>query len=647
MKSAYLPGLFVVLCFVSTFRCLAAEGQALTSPAYKAREILVTATRCELPLRDTPDIVQVIDRERIEALHPKTTGELLEYANGAAISTGTGSGLPDRSVVSLNGLPANYTLVLVDGVRLVTDHIHTGQNIELIPPQSIERIEIMRGAASAQYGTDAIGGIVNIVTRKRRDQGGASVRASAGSYNTYEGGVDFILPTSNGVCISSFANWEGSEGIPLKAPASRIDNTGFERLNLLNRIDVKLDESTELFSWINWVSESMDWRGGESDSYLVTPVVGFEHQVTQDAGLGGQVSYSMWDAEMNDEKNTFLEPEMHSRYRIRDDQSLLMGIDGKWNEFERTAVENHEQFAHGVYLQHEWVPGDMFSMMSALRYDKVENIDHACSPKLSMLFAPYESIRLRVSAGRGFHAPTLQELYEEGYGHSGSAYRFGNPDLKPEYSTTYTAGLELQPAEIVQFMLYGFYSDLDDMIVPVYMGPWEKDPGVDVWRRTNIKNARVFGGDALVRLTVGDFAQIESGYTYSDNEDSDTGRQLPYSPGSSLHGKLTIRQHFRGNVQLREFVGVRAGFDREAWNWKPAAGTQPDNPDGLTTRLKDYTRLDAGMTLSVGDEYELFVKVENILGEDIENLDDVFTVIDGEPLVTVGVCYNLPFSHLK
>lgn len=136
----------------------------LASPG-STSEIVVTASRREVLLRDTTDIVQVIDRARIEQIHPTTTGELLGYAAGAAISTGTGSGRPDRSVISLNRLPPNYTLILLNGVPLLLDHIHTGQNLDLIPPSSIERIEVVRRAASAQYGPDAIGGIVNVITR--------------------------------------------------------------------------------------------------------------------------------------------------------------------------------------------------------------------------------------------------------------------------------------------------------------------------------------------------------------------------------------------------------------------------------------------------------------------------------------------------
>jgi outer membrane receptor for ferrienterochelin and colicin len=236
-------------------------------------------------------------------------------------------------------------------------------------------------------------------------------------------------------------------------------------------------------------------------------------------------------------------------------------------------------------------------------------------------------------------------LYEEGYGHGGSAYRFGNPDLDPEYSTTYTAGLEGKPTDSVKIMLYGFYSDLDDMIVPVYEGPWDKDPTIDVWRRRNIKNAEVYGAEAGVSINAGEHIMLEGGYTYTENQDKDTGRQLPYSPGSSLYGKISATEKLSTSLRIAAFLGVRAGFRREAWNWKPSADEADDNSDGLTTKLKDYTKLDAGVTIHIADTYDIFVKVANILGEDIENLDDVYTVLDGEPFVRVGVNYKFPFHE--
>ena len=614
-------------------------------PLYELDEVVIIASRKEMLLRTTPDIIQVVGKQEIDEMKPTSTGELIEYTSGVSVETGTGSGLPERSVVSVNGLPANYTLVLLDGVRLVTEHIHTGQNLEFVPPESIERLEIMRGASSAQYGTDAIGGIVNVVTRKCRDQWSAELKATAGSYGTYETSANLLLPIRNSVRLSSSFNWKRSNGIPLKAPAHRVDNMGYERLNLLNRIESDLGPATKVFGSLNWVDNSMDWRGSETTSHLVSPSFGITHVLPPGIDLSARVSYSDWDAELNSERNRLLEPEAYASWQISPRQKLMAGVDYRWNEFERTAVDAPDQAAYGVFVQHEWSEPNRFALMIAARYDKVEDIDGAFSPKMSLLVQPESTLRLRASVGRGFHAPTLQELYEEGYGHGGTAYRFGNPNLDSEYSTTYTTGLEADLPYDVQVMVYGFYNDIEDMIVPVYQGPWEQDPEIDVWRRTNIENAKVYGGEANVSVQMGRHVRVQGGYTVTKNKDLDSGRKLPYCPGSTAHGKVNLTHGLRRNVDIDGFLGVRAAFDREAWNWKPEAGAPEDDPGGLTTPLADYTKLDAGLTLSYNRTYEAFLKIENILGEDIENLDDAYTVLDGEPVLTFGLSYTVPLTR--
>lgn len=636
MKKLSISTAFITICLIAFH---ADSEEESSSPA---EEVVITASRREVLLRDTADIVQVIDRAQIDEMNASSTGELVEYATGAARSTGTGSGLPDRSVISINGLPPNYTLVLVDGIPLLTDHMHTGQNIDFIPPSNIERIEIVRGAASAQYGADAIGGIINIITRKSTDQKQWNLGIAAGSYNTFEGNVSLLVPAGEHVRISSFASWEQSDGLPLKAPAHRIDNTGYERLNLLNRVDATLGDSTELFAWLNLVDYSMDWRGSSVDSLLVTPVISFTHELTPSLDLDAKVSYSDWDADVNEEKNHLLKQEADLKWEVGETHTLMTGQEYRRNEFERIAVTAPDQTAHAFFIQDEWIANEYIVLMSAVRYDKVEDIEAAVSPKISVMIAPSERFRVRASVGRGFHAPTLQELYEEGYGHGGTAYRFGNPDLDPEYSTTYTAGIEGKPFESLMLMVYGFYSDLDDMIVPVYEGAWDKDPTIDVWRRTNISSAQVYGTEASARLNIGNTLTLEGGYTYTENEDKDTGRQLPYSPGSSIYGKISGTRRLTAKYTAKAFIGIRTGMNREAWNWTPVTDAGRDNSDGLTTRLDDYTKLDAGLTVCIADKYDAFIKVENILGEDIESLDDSYTVLDGEPFVRVGLNYRFP-----
>jgi outer membrane receptor protein involved in Fe transport len=161
------------------------------------------------------------------------------------------------------------------------------------------------------------------------------------------------------------------------------------------------------------------------------------------------------------------------------------------------------------------------------------------------------------------------------------------------------------------------------------------DPTKDVWRRRNIKEAEVYGGEIKARYTFCRGFRMEGGFSCTDNEDKSTGRQLPYDPGSSAFLKAVGQGDLGGKWNLSGFVGLRAVFDRSAWSWKPAEGAAPSDESGLTTSLDDYQKLDAGLSLAYEDRYALSLNVYNILGQDYENLDDAYTVIDGEPTFMV------------
>jgi len=602
-----------------------------------AEEIVVTATRHRTLLSNAPGVVQVITRREIEELNPTSTGQLLEQVTGTSVETGTGSGFPKRSIIGLNGLPAYYTLVLVDGVRLLSEHVHTGQNVEVIPPQSIERIEIIRGAAAAQYGSDAIGGVVNIITRKCGEKPEVSLGGGAGSYGTREGDFAVLQPLGRGIRLSVFGHRERSDGVPLKAPAHRIGQMGYERCNVLARVEADITPFWNVFGWCNALDQAMDWQNDTAESELRTCVLGTTLRLAPSLELFAQVARSKWVAEVSEEENELCQPEMHLTWRINDAHTLTWGMDLRRQKFSRSAAANlPAQDTFGTFVQHEWRAASHLTLMTALRYDRVEDMDSVVSPMVSVVYSSELPFRLRGSAARGFRAPTPQELYEEGYGHGGRALRFGNPDLLPEYSTSYTAAIELFPGDPFELMWCGYYSEIDDMIVPVYGGPWDQNPSKDVWRRTNIAQAKVCGCEIKARYTVSRNLRLEAGYTHAKTRDEGSGRPLPYDAGSSAFAKAIAGGRLGGDWRWSGFVALRAVFGRSAWNWTPAAGAPPDDPTGLTTKLRDYQKLDAGLSVHYKHRYEFYVNVANVLGQDIENLDDVYTVIDGEPVVMAG-----------
>ena len=162
---------------------------ALIPKVLEMEKIVVTATRRPRLLEETPDVTLVQTSGEIRAMGAVQVNDIIEYMPGVSSIGGTGSGQPFKRTVSLNGMPANYSLILLNGRRVLSSHIHTGANVNVVSPEHIERIELVKGATSAIYGTDGMGGVLNIITRKGSISPGISFTSFGGSRNTYHNGI--------------------------------------------------------------------------------------------------------------------------------------------------------------------------------------------------------------------------------------------------------------------------------------------------------------------------------------------------------------------------------------------------------------------------------------------------------------------------
>ncbi|HOE04742.1 MAG TPA: TonB-dependent receptor [Bacteroidales bacterium] len=608
-------------------------------------EVEVVAAKQSNLLKNCPEIIRVVSRAEIDKFNYGSTGEILQHIAGVNIETGTGSGQPKRSTASLNGYPAQYTLVLVDGNRVLSDHVHTGQNLDLIPTESIERIEVITGAASAQYGSDAMAGVVNIITKSASSDTEALLYADGGSYHSYHGGLSLQIPVNKNVKVYSLTDWNESDGLPLLLPASRVGKMAYSHLSSIQRIAFRPTEKLELYLSSRLTKTNMLWQNLINPSHLFMPDAGLNYRIGSRAVVNAKLAYSNWYSKTNNEQNRLLRPELWINYTISEKNHLVAGTDFSASYFTRTSVLGHSRNDFGFYIQDEHRFNETLIAQASLRYDKVQHVAGVISPKLSVLYSPIQSIRLRAVAGRGFHAPGLMELYELGYGHGGTAYRFGNPDLKPEYNTNFSLGVEWNHADKLVAGITGFYSIIDNMIVPVYAGPWDQNPAVNVWMRQNILKANIATGEFSLRWQFMSNYGVFLNYTYSQNTHADASQQLPYQPGSSAGIRLFGVQHVSKKLSIEEYISVKAVHGRSAWNWKPATGASSDDPNGLITELADYQKLDAGISLQYDKRFEVFFNVYNILGQDIQNLDDALTQIDGEPWFNLGAKFR--FSGTK
>lgn len=600
-------------------------------------EVEISSTRNDQLLKNSPEIIRVITQAEIKSLNITETSEILDYVAGVNIETGTGSGFPNRGIAAINGMPAQYTLVLLNGNRILSDHIHSGQNINFIQVEEIERIEVIKTASSAQFGSDAFAGVVNIITKSASTKSSSLFFGEYGSYKTYNTGASVETNLNENTGVHTFLSYKESDGMPLLAPANRIGKMGYNSLNLSQRISSDIGGIIKIDAWLKYINSTMQFRDDLSKCYLFMPNLSMRYSLNERSFLSLKLAFSKWNSETNSENNEIFRPEMFYSIKISDKNTLIAGSDLAVHSFTRTSVDLHIQRMIGIFVQDEHRFADKFSTLASVRMDKVQNSSMVFTPKVALLYDLNNEFKFRISASRGYHAPSVQELYEHGYGHGGTAYRFGNPDLKPEYSTSFGLGLDYNKNNKLFINVGGFYSIVTNMIVPVYSGPWEQDTSKDVWMRQNILEAQIISADISLLWYLTNNYNVLVSYNFADNiAKSEDAQQLPYNPGQSFNVKFTAKQDIK-NFIISEFISLRSVYGRSAWNWKPESGTNPTNPYGLITELANYQKLDAGINICYKKKYNLYFNVGNILGQDIENLDDAYTVIEGEPVYKVGV----------
>jgi len=602
------------------------------------QQVVVSASGHETLLSNSPEVIRVIDSRQIAMMKPSSLGELLNLTTGIHIETGTGGGLPFRNVVNMNGFPASKILVLVDGERLLTDHVHTGQNIEIIPVEHIERIEIIRGASSSQYGSDAMGGIVNIITKKCGVSSGGSYSLSGGSLNTVETGLSVQTPVNENIKISTYAGWIQSEGPEIIAPASRIGLMHYRKMSVFSSVGFHVTDLTDAELDFAFVQTRMNWTDGFKYGQFSKISAGLSHRFSGKLHAKLRLPWLRWESQRNNELNEVIRPALTLFYIPNNKYMFHFGGDFTNNRFARSRVEEHALNSFGVFLQGQALLKKKTWLMLSLRADKPDNLSLVFSPKLSLLQKfNNDQIFLRTSVARGFHAPTVQELYELAFSHGGSALRYGNPDLKPEYSTTLSFISEYYGLKSVMFMIGGYYSTIDDMIVPVYHGPLSTDPSKDVWKRENIAQAKIYGFEITAKTHADRLISLETGLSWSDNLDVSSERQLPYKPGWNTYLKVIIFKKFRNGHTFNMFSSVKHTAARSAWNWRPAPEAPSTSTEGLVTPLNDYQMLNAGITFSFRNKHDITLKASNILQQEIEYLEDAYTVYAGKMLLNMKI----------
>ena len=577
-------------------------GLSLASEPYVAEPLVITSGRTPEPQAQATAASTVFERDDIERLQVSSVAELLQRVPGLSVvrTGGTGS----QTGVFLRGTSTAQTLVLVDGQRIAAASSGTS-SLEFLAPEQIERIEVVRGARSALYGSDAIGGVIQIFTRKGDDQGLAPyVRLAAGSDSTYQrslglSGGDERTRFHLGAALDETAGIDATrDGFGANGDDDAYRNRSLS-LSLSHRFEDSLQIGFNLLDQRGQVEYDDVFSGSlPTTDYLLSSASGFidaqfsdswssrlelgHSEDKRDSGNdqpGGSVSQFNTYRDAANWLNTLTLTENHQ---------LLLGLDWYEDRAQGTTdfVED-SRWNRAAFIQHRY-SGENFSTEIGLRHDDNQQFGDENTWNAALTLPLGNAHDLILSYSEGFRAPTFNDLYYPDFCFGSMCFPSANPELTPERSRSY----ELQ--------WRSRYSDTGSLQASVYRTEIEDAIVLDEnFIPQNVQTARINGFEAAVQQELfGWQGNLALALALIDPRDRDSGHTLQRRAKRTL--TLDIDRRFGD-------VSIGAG-------WRALSGRYDDAENQI--RMSGYGLLSLRAAWQATQELGLSLKLDNLLDRD-------------------------------
>ncbi|MBI4641541.1 MAG: TonB-dependent receptor [Candidatus Tectomicrobia bacterium] len=593
-------------------------------------EVVITATRIETPSREVASSITVITEREIENKQKTTVLELLRSIPGLDVVQQGGPGRV--ASIFIRGAKVEHTLVLIDGVE-VNDPISPGRAYDFanLTTDNIERIEILRGPQSTLYGSDAIGGVINIITKKGEGKPGFFISTQGGSFTTFRenagvsGGnkrVNYSLGISrfdtNG--ISAASEKDGNREKDDYKNTSLSGRLGLTPTEIFG-IDVFLRYIDSRFDIDNFGGVGGDDPNRRSDSRQL--FFRTEARLSLFDDLWDQkLGFSLTDHDRNDNddpdadhpldflRSSFsgqlLKFDWQHNFVLHETNTLTLGLETEEEKGESdfrsesafgpftSRFEEKTARTTGFYLQDQIKLLSSFFTTLGVRLDDHSRFGSEVTYRIAPAYLFKETgTKIKATYGTGFKAPTLFQLFSS----------FGNENLNPEKSRGWDIGIEqdLWEKRLTLGVTY-FRNDFDNLIDFVF------DPSTFESGFENVAEAESKGIELFASIRPIDDLSIRASYTYTDTEDKSTGEELLRRPKNKFGLDLDYRFLEMGNVNLTlVYVGKRDDLDFSTF---PAA----------RVALGSYTLVNLAASYAITKNFQLFGRVENLLDDQYEEV---------------------------
>jgi vitamin B12 transporter len=592
-------------------------------------KVVVTATRVETPIEEIASSITVISSKEIERKQKTTVLEALRDIPGLdVVQTG---GVGSYTSIFLRGANSEHTLVMIDGVE-VNDPISPGRSYDFthLTVDNIERIEIIRGPQSTLYGSDAIGGVVNIITKKGEGKPKFFLSAEGGSFTTFRettgisGGNKWV---NYSFALSRF----DTEGI---SAASKKDGNyerdGYENTSLSARLGFTPMDNLDIdfiLRYIDAKTELDNFAGGDdpnyvqkSNQFLFKTQVGlslFEQVWAQKLGFAVNTHdretknkkdpQHPFDSERGQYDGQLIKFDWQHNIQLHKTNGLTFGLEyeeeegksryyweSQWGPGESLFPKKTANIK-GYYIQDQIKLWDRFFATLGVRMDDHSRFGSETTYRIAPAYLIKETgTKIKGTFGTGFKAPSLYQLFAPAtlWG------PIGNKNLKPEKSKGWDFGIEqeLLKKRVALGATY-FRNDFEDLI------QFDSAQGY-----INIAKAKTEGVELFASAKPMDDLTLRINYTYTDTEDKTTGETLIRRPENKIGFDLNYRFLNDGNVNLGVvYVGKRDDLD---------FSTSPSR----RVKLDPYTLVNLAVSYDINKNFKLFGRIENLFDKEYEEV---------------------------
>ena len=496
-------------------------------------EVVVTGTRTEKRLSDAPVLTTLVREREIQKAGAVSALEALEDNIPGIVTTPNAMG----NNLRIKGLNSRYILFLVDGERMVSEGAGGNVNLNQIDVNNIKRIEVINGAASALYGSNAVGAVINIITKDpvHKFEGGADVQmeshhtlrtkleagVNSGKFKTrvhgFRNSSDGFGGDGSGPYAAKYTDWGGNLKVGYR-PTEQIDMnlTGryfrHETFNPRGSLNTTHPLTHTFSTGVNGGYRSDDKR------YSVRASVNFDKYFDTDY---------LEQSGSSQTRNTasYLSSRILNTFNPTDKWEVIAGLEQNHEENYATKTLGSVPTAKtlddfNVFGQAQWTPVRNFDVIAGARYTYNTQFNSALTPKLSLMYKLFD-FTFRGGVGTAFRAPSIKELYYD-FDHQGMFWVYGNPDLKAEKGLYNSLSAEYTHGGL-NISLSGYWNDINNKITQ-YDVVTEQGKNEKYYK--NVSSATLKGIDLNLSYILFKEILLKGSYSYCDAQDNSTGLQL-------------------------------------------------------------------------------------------------------------------------